>query len=201
MNRQKKQRKQASIATAFVNLKGGVGKTSLAIAYARRVAASGRKVLLVDCDQDQANASWYLADNILEGDLPLQGEIYEVDKCLFVVWQPDPGCLADLSHRSGYDEVVFDGRPAGPMSVAPAMVSDRLVMPVDSLKEQSFAMKGASLLMEVLKENDIHRPTVIIRNNISRSEQEGWNVGYYEDGEIDPVVTDVILDLFAEGKK
>ncbi len=51
--------KKISISMA----KGGVGKTSTAVNLSAALAKSGRKVLLVDCDPQQGNATLFLGHN------------------------------------------------------------------------------------------------------------------------------------------
>ena len=91
---------------AFVNYKGGVGKTSLIVNVATCLAQQGNRVLLCDLDT-QSNASIWLLR--LERWNQLASA---ADRTLFRLFQPAPPPLADLVVR---DVVVDrDGRPALP---------------------------------------------------------------------------------------
>ena len=51
--------KKISISMA----KGGVGKTSTAVNLSAALAKSGKRVLLLDCDPQQGNATLFLGHN------------------------------------------------------------------------------------------------------------------------------------------
>ena len=89
---------------AFVNYKGGVGKTSLIVNVATCLAMQGNRVLLCDLDT-QSNASIWLLR--LERWNQLASA---ADRTLFRLFQPAPPPLAELIVR----DVVQDreGRPA-----------------------------------------------------------------------------------------
>jgi len=84
--------------TAFVNLKGGCGKSTSAVHLCRYLLQKNKQVALVDADAQATSSSWInnLEDGILRPDI-------------FRITEPDPILdeLPDLTNK--YDEVVFDG--------------------------------------------------------------------------------------------
>lgn len=110
---------------AFVNQKGGVGKTTLAVNVADAIARRGKRVLLIDADPQGAALDWAAAreesHNEEEGDV------------LFpVVGLPTNFIHKELSSLGrDYDCVVIDGPPrVNKVSSAAIMASDLVLIPV-----------------------------------------------------------------------
>lgn len=86
----------AHTITAFANQKGGVGKTTVAVGLAERYAVSGRRVLLIDADQ-QGNATARLGIDVTESTLTM-ADVLAVDPKTGKVLR---GGLADAAQPAG----------------------------------------------------------------------------------------------------
>ena len=86
------------IAIAFLNQKGGVGKTTLATNVAGHLVALGNKVILIDCDPQASALDWSAARQ---------------SQALFpVVEYPKPSIHKDIGViANGYDYAVIDSPP------------------------------------------------------------------------------------------
>lgn len=97
---------------AFVQQKGGVGKTSLAIHSACTIAEGGKSVLLVDMDPQGSIVAWY--DNA-----PSIPDKLSVSVC---------DSAADLDELTGFDYVIID--TPGRLSAAVLAHCEAVVLPV-----------------------------------------------------------------------
>ena len=163
--------------TAILNQKGGVGKTTTAVNVAAAMAASGRRVCLVDLDP-QANASVHLGVSlvpedtsiydVLTGDVKLAEVRQEVEKNLWLV--PSHLNLAaaevELAAELGrelilrdqlaedpmtpaFDQIIIDCPPSlGILTLNALAASTEVIIP---LQPQFFALCGLVKLLETIE--------------------------------------------------
>lgn len=133
---------------AFLNQKGGVGKTTLAIHIAAALTLKGRSVLLVDSDPQGSALDWASTRK---------------DNSLFpVIGLPKNNLHKEIpSHASRYDDVVIDGPPrVNELARSAILASDMVLIPVQPSPYDVWAAKEIIDLLEeasVFKEKQIYR--------------------------------------------
>ena len=161
---------------AFVNQKGGVGKTTSAINIAHYIALEGKRVLLLDLDP-QGNASSGLGIDIrslektlyhaLIGGEPLEGIILETrvpKQHLLPSSQSLAGAEVELINipnreyrlyelvnrlRPYYDFIIIDSPPSlGLLTINGLVASDGVVIPVQT---EYYALEGLSQLLATIQ--------------------------------------------------
>jgi chromosome partitioning protein len=106
---------------ATVSLKGGAGKTTIAVNLAVELANEGAKVILIDADPNNQNA------------LTWSGLRPENKPQVTTFSLPDPGALRNSIHdiSSNCDIVIIDGTPALEKLTGTIMlVSDLVILPL-----------------------------------------------------------------------
>lgn len=120
---------------AFVNQKGGVGKSTLAINVAGRMAQQGLKVLFVDADPQSSALDWAA---IRDGESPFT-----------MVGMPKPLIHKELPKlEEGYSHVVIDCPPSVLQVTQSAVgASDVVIVPV---QPSPFDVWAAEALLQVI---------------------------------------------------
>lgn len=103
---------------AFLNQKGGVGKTTLAVNVAGCMAKKGLKVMLIDADPQQSALDWA---GVREGESPFS-----------IVGMAKPVIHKELPKlEAGYDHVIIDSPPSvHKITQSIVGASDLVVIPV-----------------------------------------------------------------------
>ena len=138
---------------SFLNQKGGVGKTTLAVHTAAAVALAGHRVVLVDADPQGSALDW-LASREAEPLFP-------------VVGMPRPVLhrqVADLA--AGCDLLVIDGPPSlTDIARSAMMASDLVLIPVTP---SPYDVWAAGEIVRLIDEVRIVRDDLVARFVISR---------------------------------
>ena len=161
---------------SFLNIKGGVAKTTSCVNVAAELGKQGHKVLIIDLDP-QSNATKYLnmydpntkgTYELLAGeDVPIQGTIYEnlwIVPANINLIMSEAEILADtkkaretrlkkwlnIKKEDSFEYILIDCPPSlGMLSINALAASDYVIVP---LKIDKFALDGFEYLMSSIKE-------------------------------------------------
>ncbi len=154
---------------AYLNQKGGVGKTTLAIHTAAAFALAGRDVVLVDADPQGSALDWLETRlSRLEGAAVIAGRSDDAADPLFsVIGMPRPVIHKQLPRiAAGCDLVVIDGPPSlADISRSAMIVADLVLIPV---QPSPYDVWAAQDLVDLIDETRIYREELDVRFVISR---------------------------------
>jgi chromosome partitioning protein len=133
---------------AYLNQKGGVGKTSLSVHTAAALAQAGQRVLLLDADPQHSALDWTAAR---EGS--------GLDSMFTTVGLPKPTIHKELARLAeGFDAVVIDGPPrVTDLARSAIMAADMVVIPV---QPSPYDVWASSEIVGLVTEAAIYKPTL-----------------------------------------
>ena len=160
--------REAPVVIAVVNLKGGCGKSTIAVNLACELACGGDRVLLVDNDSQGTSTHW-----VSHGRLPVEGEFMPLEND-----QDGERLVRAVAARNEHYVVLDAPAHVGAASQAAGRVADLVVIPVTASGVDLVATQAAVELIR--KARDARRggspKCLIVPSKIDRRTDAGRHI-------------------------
>lgn len=184
----------------FANQKGGVGKTTLCVAFANYLVAAGMRVLVVDCDAQQSVAKnrEHELTKYNPSDVP-----YEIRTITLGKTEPLKDLIRDISKEENVDVAIFDAPGAFEHNGLPIILACSDVIVVPYHYDQSTMITTTIFIGRIRALSDMMKGQmkaqlffVPNRQNLrvgTKEEKEFWEKkaeDYRQFGTVTPMITD-----------
>lgn len=144
--------------TAFLNQKGGVGKTTLSCNFATALALSGARVLLIDADPQHGAITW---------------QEHREDPLLFpIVGLPTDKLHREIpAHAAHYDHVIIDAPPqVNTIARSIILAADLVLIPVQPSPHDVWSAKAVvDLITEAITFKEKLKTAFVVNRKITNT--------------------------------